>query len=428
MSGNPTMLHSASSMRTPSDASGGLSSSPVHAPTSQLIFNPTPQEIKNVSFRREPIRPPEHRVGNFTEKFDATTLFFDAFYSSRGDKVILLGPPFHNLRGLIEEFDVVAHPSGVRCKFDARHLDRHAQLWVTAPEGTEYISLVSRLGEFEVKPNANRCDIFRDKRVLFTISKNNRLEWIQDWVRYHRDVHGANAVLIYDNASTEYNETQLAQALGQISGIDRVCVVSWPFKFGPQNIGTQFCDSEYCHPGMFEHARWMFLEAAASVMNGDVDELVVSAGDQSIFEAVERSLSGFIRYYGYWVAGVEGQTRVATAGAPMRHRDFDCRVKIPDKRKWGVLPDYSDCCPPKWVVVPRRCPHGAQWLHHFIDNWPGRKRPALLTTTHKFHFCHFREISTNWFENRSVRYRFDPEQHFRDEELRAKLSPVDWET
>jgi hypothetical protein len=422
------MLHSASSTRMPSDASGALSVTPIGTSTHPLIFYPHPQIIDGPTFRREPIRPLEHRVGNFTDRFDATTLFYDAFYSSRGDKVILLGPPFHNLTALIDEFAVTAYPSGQRCKFDAKHLDRHAQLRVTAPEGTERLSLVSPLGEFEVEPSTNRCDLFAGKRVLFTISKNNHLEWIQDWVRYHRDVHGANAVLIYDNASTEYNEKQLLQALSRVSGIDRVCVVSWLFKFGPQHIGTQFCDSEYCHPGMFEHARWMFLENAASVMNGDVDELVVSAGGQSVFEAVERSLSGMIRYYGYWVAGVEGETRVATAEAPIRHRDFDCRVKIPPKRKWGLLPDYSDCCPPKWVVVPQRCPPGSQWLHHFIDNWPGRKRPAFLTTSQKFHFCHFREISTNWFENRSVRYRFDPEQHFRDEELRSKLSLVDWET
>lgn len=394
-----------------------------------MIAYPAPLSIKDNIFRREPVRPLEYRGDRFAEQYDSSTLFYDAIYSTDGGKVILVAPPFNNLADHVEQFVVVAHPSGQQCNFDVKHLDRHAQLWISIPDGTERVSLFSRLGEFEIKPNSNQSAFFAKKRVLFTLSKNNRLEWIEDWARYYRDIHGANAILIYDNASTEYSEVQLARALSRIDGIERVCVVSWPFKYGPLGIADgQYWDSDYCQAGALEHARWMFLQTASSAMNSDIDELVVPTGRRSAFEAAERSWSGYIRYYGFWVMGVQGRTRIATADAPARHRDFDYRLKVAPRRKWGLWPDFSGYCNPKWTVVPRRCPPGTQWLQHFIDNWPGHKLSTLWTTTQEFYFAHFREIWTGWNHlDRRSRLSFDSKDHVYDGELHSKLTAVHWD-
>ncbi len=42
--------------------------------------------------RREPPRPVEAREPDYLDKFDAETLFYDAFMGSRG-RIVLLGPP-----------------------------------------------------------------------------------------------------------------------------------------------------------------------------------------------------------------------------------------------------------------------------------------------------------------------------------------------
>jgi hypothetical protein len=39
-----------------------------------------------------------------------------------------------------------------------------------------------------------------------------------------------------------------------------------------------------------------------------------------------------------------------------------------------VLSGYEDRCPPKWVVVPRRCPPHAPWSAHSFKKW--RTSPA----------------------------------------------------
>ncbi|WP_216075142.1 hypothetical protein, partial [Acinetobacter baumannii] len=79
---------------------------------------------------------------------------------------------------------------------------------------------------------------------------------IQDWVRFSRDVHGADAVLIYDNGSTSYSLADLAGALGALDGIAVARVVSWPYKFGPQGFDAKrFWDSDYGQHGVWEHGR-----------------------------------------------------------------------------------------------------------------------------------------------------------------------------
>ena len=85
---------------------------------------------------REPTRPVERRVDNFSEKFDSTTLFYDALYTDWPGQVLLLGPPFANLSPLIEGTVVTALPSGARCDFRIRNMDRHSQMWISVPRGT----------------------------------------------------------------------------------------------------------------------------------------------------------------------------------------------------------------------------------------------------------------------------------------------------
>jgi hypothetical protein len=208
-----------------------------------------------------------------------------------------------------------------------------------------------------------------------------------------------------------------------VPGIEAAGVVVWPFKFGPQGLDARrfWWDSDFCQHGALEHARWCFLAAARSVLNTDIDELVVSRDGRSAYDAAERAPFGVIRYRGAWAPGIEGRTRTATDQAPVRHRDFDHVLQPRRVRRWGVVPAYQDRCPPKWVVVPRRCPDHAQWGIHNVKNWI----PALPITA-AFSYRHFREINDNWKYDRSARPAFDPARYIRDEALVSNFSRVHW--
>jgi hypothetical protein len=382
------------------------------------IVRPAPVMLPD-GVRRLPTRPEAYRVDDFAAKFDATTLFYDVFRDVDG-RIALLGPPFLNLKAAIDGMTVVAGPSGAPCGFTVREWDRHGQVLVDAPDGTTHLTLKTSFGTLDIAVGPSEVDLFFGRRVLFTLSRNNRLTWIQDWIRFARDVHGADAVVFYDNASTHYTTEQLAAAIGAVGGIAMARVVSWPFSYGPQGLDAKrFWDSDYCQHGAWEHARRRFLEAASSAQNADVDEMVVSADGGSVFAAAESDRFGIVRYRGRWVVGI-GEP-ATTPPDTVRHNDFGTVQRADIRRRFGFLPRDTLACPPKWTLVPSRCPDNAQWRVHTVDRWP-----AALRTNAEFGYRHFREINDNWKYARTRADRFDPSLHEVDDVLKAHFAQVDW--
>lgn len=389
-----------------------------------LIYNPHPIILTDGTIRREPRRPPAHRPPDFAEQFDYHTLLFDAFFCG-SNEVLITSPSYFNLLPYLERMTVIAAPSGRRCGFRIRNVDRHSQIRIAVPDGTRGVSLRSEIGQFDIAPEPNHSGFFAGRRVLFTQSKNNRFEWIQDWIRYHRDIHGADAVLIYDNRSTEYSTEQLLDSLRTLSGIHSVGIVNWPFLFGPQGFGAKgFWDSDFCQHGVWEHARWMFLQEAKSAIDPDVDELIVSRDGTSVFAAAEQSRSGVVRFNGNWVHGFKGITPAITDREPARFINYDPYfLRHWTGRRWGVIPkrEWHNVCPPKWAVVPKRCPDRAQWAPHRIKGWL-----SAIPLNRNFSFRHFREISNHWKYDRSARELFDAGRYAFDPYMRSAFSAVQW--
>lgn len=371
--------------------------------------------------RREATRPLTARNERFDAEFDADTLFFDAFRAPNTDQVVLVGPPLFNLRHAFDDLVVRDVRNGPALDTRVRHLDRQAQMWVTAAPATTELLLETRLGPATVAIGENRSHLFAGLRVLLTRSRNNPLPWILDWIRFNRDVNGADAVLFYDNASSLYSPDMLENAIAGVAGIARSVVVQWPFKYGPQgHDATQFWDSDFCELGAWEHARWLFLARARSVLTSDIDELTL--GRQSAFDAAESSLLGMARYHGRWVVGIEDEASGQTRGLSER-RHLDYGVVLREQRGRGRLglPVDARRCSAKWTVVPRRCPPRAQWKMHSIAGWA-----ASALSRSDIGFRHFRPINTSWKYERDDFAAFDPSLHVRDDALAAAFAKVDW--
>src|SRR5947209_18001010 len=104
------------------------------------LLSPAPILLPRFTpLRREPTRPVALRDEKFAAEFDATTLFFDAFRCEDDDRIVLLGPPLLNLAPAFTAMQAVALPSRARCSFEVRHLDRHMQVWLSVPGGTERV-------------------------------------------------------------------------------------------------------------------------------------------------------------------------------------------------------------------------------------------------------------------------------------------------
>ena len=53
---------------------------------------------------------------------------------------------------------------------------------------------------------------FAGRNCLMTLSRDNALDWIRDWAAFHVREHGADAVLFFDNGSTDYRPEEILAA------------------------------------------------------------------------------------------------------------------------------------------------------------------------------------------------------------------------
>lgn len=357
---------------------------------------------------RESPRPVQLRNDRYAQQFDWHTLFYDVYRVGRD--VVLQGPPLRNLAA-----PLLAAPR-LRNRFGplfprARRVERTnaSEIWLRTNDSE--LILDGPLGRFEIAVQPNLSHRFAGRRVLHTLSKDNDVRWIIDWIRYYACVHGADAVLVYDNASTRYTAAELEAQLAATFPDIVVTVVHWPYKYGPQGglagavngIETPW-DSDYCQTGSLQHARFRYLRSARSVLNVDIDELVVAAGPAGpIFAATERARGGFIKFAGQWITSAAPR---AVTVADCRHADFTLR----DVQE-------TEVCPPKWCVVPAACDDiRHSWSVHNLFGARANKR-----VTADYTYRHFKGISNNWKYDRWEAGAYDPARFVEDAPLRGMM-------
>jgi hypothetical protein len=355
--------------------------------------------------RRESPRPPALRNAAYADQFDWDTLFYDVYRVGR--HVVFQGPPLFNLAApwlAAPAFQGRLGPLFPR----ARRIERNraSEIWLNSE--AERLTIAGPLGRFDIAVQPDLADRYAGRRVIHTLSKDNEPRWIADWIRFYRAVHGADAVLLYDNASTRYTAAGLEGELrGQFPDMV-IDVVHWPFRYGPQGglagavdgIEAPW-DSDYCQTGSMQHARHRFLRRARSVLNVDIDELVIGPG--SIFAATERARGRFVKFAGQWVSAA---TPHGAGVADCRHADF----------RWRDL-EEQETCPPKWCVVPAAC-HAVKhtWSVHNLFGARANRRVAA-----EWSYRHMKGISNNWKYDRWDAGSFDPARFVPDAPLAAAM-------
>lgn len=336
--------------------------------------------------RRQSPRPPHLRNADYDARFDFDTLFYDVYRA--GPHVVFQGPPLHSLLDHLRQSTPFKGRLGFP-RFSARHYGPHKRGEIWLRSDTDRVLLDGPLGRHDLPVQPDMAPLFAGRRVVTTQSKDNGLRWISDWVRFYRRVHGADGFMVYDNASTRYTVAEVQAALdAEAEGCPAVAV-DWPFPYGPQGglpgaingVETPW-DSDFCQIGSLQHARFRFLRQAASVLNVDIDELVLPVDGQSIFAAAEASPGGFVKFAGVWIGTATGP---GVTRQNCRHGDFIYRLAADEP-----------LCTPKYCVVPGRSdPRKVTWSVH---NLFGSRHNAVVDG--RFLFRHMRGISNSWKEDR----------------------------
>ena len=368
------------------------------------------------AIKRESVRPVEFRQPGFDEAFDATTLFYDLILSRNrhGNNLIFIGPPFLNLFPTFYGGRIGGKPLASTIS-NYYFRDLCSDVWIPNWD-SEAVDLEFDFGSCRLTPQCAANHLYRARRVLYTHSRDNEVRWIVDWVQFHARNHGANAVLLYDNASTKYSGEDLERSLREAFPSLEINVVHWPYKFGPQGFEGGWWDSHFCQAAAFQHARFRFLDSASSVLNCDIDELVVSEKGESIFDITERSRTGCTLFGGKWISNATFGTRPAfNSPSDLRHGCF----------RYLARPQPGPC-PMKWCVVPGRCKLEDHWANHHVmfvgkEGENGSGRDLASSFSDAFSYRHFQSISTNWKYQRSVPVVFNPNLHQFDERLEEAL-------
>lgn len=336
-------------------------------------------------------------------QMDFKTIAHDVFTSE--GKTILSGPRLFDLKGFLKGKFIL---DGVDVSRRLRTWEHPRHQRMVIPVTGREIS-ISALGEnwtLPINPDGN--DIFAGKRVVFTLSKNNSLEWIRDWIVYYAVNHGVNGVLIYDNNSDAYSIDDMTHVLSDIQGVE-IVIVPWPFKYGHgrRATGQQITRFAFCQRGAWENAHFRFLSKAAWVIDPDIDELLVIKDS-----TIDHQLALHPKSIGL---------------------SFNTRLILPVT--WNTntqvtsFPDYlySDTRHasgnPKWILVPGRFANKRKWLRAFVPEavWEQHKVKGLkeIHGSDTQYFAHFRAINTGWKhkERREHSMSYDPSKHLLDEAL-----------
>ena len=325
------------------------------------------------SLRRQPYGvTPSNMPSSFNELFDHTTLFYDAVSTDSG--AVLVCPKLLNLEALLSEFrfwidEQLVFPKVLHYpRFDVVKLSGSfpQKLFIEHPLINQVIELSRPLSQ-----------AFAGLNTLVTVNQNNKLDWINDWIRYYKHHHGLQALLIFDNKSDIYSASELADCVSE-AGLDSVLVVETPFRYGPVLLDRRQ-HLLFLQDSLLYLSRLRFLSDARAVLSVDVDELV-RPRQHSVFDEAYKSPLGIIRFSGFW--------------RYVRHNDMG----IISHGDHHFLSDDSVATPPKIAFVPRRIPDSVGLDVHGLSTESRLLRKAFhaLIASPRYSFWHCFDLSTGW--------------------------------
>ena len=339
--------------------------------------------------RRRMRNPALPRPARFMERFEDRALLYDAFHHHRAGNILLLGPPPLNLRSHWQAARIRARPSGR--ELSARmHVARSSMIIALAgaPEETTHLDIRFAGQDFSLAVRPDMSGAFAGNRVVFSMNRNNDLAWIRFWALYHARMHGADAVILFDNGSTRYTLEQLEQTLAGVPGMKKVMVCNWPFRFGAKDPGVLMHPywAHFLQNASFSELVRRLAGQAGALLNMDIDELARPVPGSDIFAMAQNSASGFVTMTGQWVENVAHQ---------MPEEAFDHRRFV-----WQLRDFRRNLNARKWALDPKR-----DWLDdldlqpswHKIKHMPA----SLLKRSPVAGYWHFRGINTGWKENRA---------------------------
>ena len=325
-------------------------------------------DLGGTALRRDYVADPSVEDRSYAQAYDRTTLWYDAFW--RDGRVYLVCPKLLNFGPHLKAatFRLDERPAKITRRrsyprYDVIELSsrvRPAEISVSGP-GFEVATAVS----------PDETERFSRLNTHFTMTRNNDPEWIRDFAIFTRKHHGLEAMVLFDNGSTEYPLSALEEALEGV-GLADYAIISVPLPYGRKTIRNS-SRAKFLQTALMNIARLRILGRSRAVLNADIDELVwVKQGN--VFDKAVKSYLGLSVFSGEW--------RYPRPGSSdrVRHESHDHR--------WVE----SRRCPFKYCIAPQGRLRNFSWDVHRVTGFPFKR--IMRSTDVGFIHCH--HVSTNW--------------------------------
>lgn len=348
------------------------------------IFKPLSVKLPlNSDIKRKSKRPFHLKQHDYDEKYDWDTLSYDVFYSE--GYIYLSGPPSYGIESLYTKGCFYIEGNNLTSSMEIIHMDRAQRVRIPVEHKPDIIIWNNEAFSKEIRVDNDFNHLFKDKNVIFTLSKNNDLNWIKDWIIFYRDQYNINGVLIYDNSSTVYTLDEMASFLSNENLGVEIVLVSWPFKYGPQGSDKDNLpwDSDFCQHGAMENAKVKYLKHANIVFNVDIDELIFIKNNTSFLSKLKKF--GILHIPGIWVSStpINNESNI--------QKKFQDYIYINKKEIFS---------PYKWAVSPKDIKFECQWTTHRVISLGKCLRSFVLHTSYQNYYYHYKAINTSWKYNR----------------------------
>ena len=258
---------------------------------------------------------------------DATTVFCDVFRSANGKEVVCIGPPFLDF----------GYPRAVRLAGRRRRF-----VVEEAPWGTRRASILRVLGTSDVDsaddPNVDLQVDFPEFGIdvevrlpgvvpsrphvaltLATVQKDNELQWLVDWSRWHHRVHGVGRFVFYDNGSADRDAVH-AELARRVKGPELI-VVDWDYPYGPPRPH----ELKFAQTVALNHCRLFFGPYTHWCINLDVDEYLFNTGSEPLASRLGRVRKPHVHLPQYIVPMVVDNRPRRCFDSPFRSASLELR-------------------------------------------------------------------------------------------------------
>lgn len=206
----------------------------------------------------------------FDETYDYDTLFSGVL--KHGDTLVITAPPFLNLREFVND-TVIINDGYCDIKLQFHDLDRSGVAIAKINKNSTHLYIThNNDSPIQIEIESLEIERFKDKKILFTMIKNDPKDWILNWVQYHHKIYGINGFVIFSNNSDDYTCEELENYLKSDSY--ELTIVDWEMKWG---VNGPPWDSDYCKIVALQYLKYKFAYEAEFVLNLDIDEYFVSS-------------------------------------------------------------------------------------------------------------------------------------------------------